>query len=243
MDSVLVFDVWGEYGHFRKYYTTTSPLTFAIPPRTALAGLIAGIIGLEKNVYLKHFSKQNAYIAVKILSPTKKLRFSENLIDTKTADLMGRIKNRTQIRFEFLKNPKFRIYFHHTDKVIFLKTRDFLRQHKCVYTPCLGLSEHIANFSFVGEYGCTEVKGNKVVVPIHSVIPLSDEVPVKIDFKYPKEYKEPEEYFSEILPVEMDENRTLLEYCKTLYELNGKSIHAGIETFWKLDNDENIVFL
>jgi CRISPR-associated protein Cas5h len=237
MDSVLVFDVWGEYGHFRKYYTTTSPLTFAVPPRTALTGLIAGIIGLEKNEYLKHFSKQNAHIAVKILSPTKKVRFSENLIDTKTADLMGRIKNRTQIRFEFLKNPKFRIYFHHTDAALFRKTREFLEQHKCVYIPCLGLSEHIANFNFVGELGCTEVKENTVSVPINSVIPLPDAFTVKIDFK------EPGEYFSEILPVEMDVNRTLLEYCKTLYERNGKPIQATVETFWKLENNENIIFL
>ena len=237
MNSVLLFDVWGEYGHFRKYYTTTSPLTFAIPPRTALTGLIAGIIGLEKNEYLKHFSKQKARIAVKVLSPTKKVRFSENLIDTKTADLMGRIKNRTQIRFEFLKNPKFRIYFHHTDAIIFRKTREFLEQHKCVYTPCLGLSEHIADFRFVGEFGYSEVKENEAMVSINSVIPLPDESKVKIDFR------EPGEYFSEILPVEMDENRTLLEYCKTLYERNGKPIQAGVETFWKLDNDENIVFL
>ena len=72
MDSVLVFDVWGEYGHFRKYYTTTSPLTFAMPPRTALSGLIAGIIGLDKTEYLKYFSKQNAQIAVRNPFPYKK---------------------------------------------------------------------------------------------------------------------------------------------------------------------------
>jgi len=237
MDSVLVFDVWGEYGHFRKYYTTTSPLTFAIPPRTALTGLIAGIIGLEKGEYLKHFSKSDAHIALKILSPTKKVRFSENLIDTKTAELMGRIKNRTQIRFEFLKNPKFRIYFHHTDPALYRKTREFLEQHKCVYTPCLGLSEHIANFKFIGEFGCTKVTGNSESVQIDSIIPLPDKATVKLDFK------EPGEYFSEILPVEMDDTRTLLEYSKTIYERNGKPIQASVESFWKLDNHENIIFL
>jgi len=237
MDSVLVFDVWGEYGHFRKYYTTTSPLTFAIPPRTALTGLIAGIIGLKKEEYLKYFSKQNARIAVKIISPTKKVRFSENLIDTKTADLMGRIKNRTQIRFEFLKDPKFRIYFHHTDATLYEKTREYLEQHKCVYTPCLGLSEHIANFKFVGEFGCTEVKGKKVSALIDSVVPLPEASPVKIDFK------KPGEYFSEILPVEMDVDRTVLEYCTTLYERNGNPIQADVESVWKLENHEKIIYL
>lgn len=48
MDKMLVFDVWGDYAHFRRFYTTTSPLSFPIPPRTALCGLIGAIIGLEK---------------------------------------------------------------------------------------------------------------------------------------------------------------------------------------------------
>jgi CRISPR-associated protein Cas5h len=150
---------------------------------------------------------------------------------------MARIKNRTRIRFEFLKDPKFRIYFRHTDTALYEKTREFLEQHKCVYTPCLGLSEHIANFNFVGEFGCKKIAGNTESVSINSVVPLPDESIVKIDFN------EPGEYFSEILPVEMDTSRTLLEYCTTLYERNGKPIHARVESFWKLENHENVIFL
>ena len=104
MNNVLVFDVWGEYAHFRKYYTTTSPLTFSIPPRTALCGLIAGIIGLDKNEYLKHFTKDKADITVRIISPTKKVRIAENLIDTESIRTFNKIKTRTQIRFEFLND-------------------------------------------------------------------------------------------------------------------------------------------
>jgi CRISPR-associated protein Cas5h len=56
--KVLVFDVWGEFGHFRKHYTTTSPLTYSIPPRTAIAGMIAAIEGFGKDEYLQYFSKE-----------------------------------------------------------------------------------------------------------------------------------------------------------------------------------------
>ena len=83
MDKILVFDVWGEYAHFRKYYTTTSPLSFSIPPRTAISGLMGAIIGLSKDEYLKYFSKEQAQIAVRILNPIKKVRLAENLINTK----------------------------------------------------------------------------------------------------------------------------------------------------------------
>ena len=47
--KVLVFEVYGKYAHFKKPYTTTSPLTYSIPSRTALTGIIGAIIGIEKN--------------------------------------------------------------------------------------------------------------------------------------------------------------------------------------------------
>jgi CRISPR-associated protein Cas5h len=47
VDKVLVFDIWSDYAHFRRGYTTTSPLTYPFPTRTALTGIVAAILGLE----------------------------------------------------------------------------------------------------------------------------------------------------------------------------------------------------
>lgn len=99
----LVFDIWGEYGHFRKFYTTSSPLTFSIPPRTTICGIIAAIIGLDKDEYLNHFSKAKANIAIQLNNPINKTRISYNLINTKTAKMYSKIKDRTQVTFELLK--------------------------------------------------------------------------------------------------------------------------------------------
>lgn len=237
MNNLLVFDVWGEYAHFRKYYTTTSPLTFSIPPRTAICGLIAGIIGIDKKEYLKHFSKKQADIAIRILSPIKKVRIAENLIDTKLAPMMSRIKTRTQIRFEFLKDAKYRIYFRHTNQELHDKMRDFLEHHKCVYTPCLGLSEHIANFEYIGEMKkCNEIS-EEGFVKIDSVIPIPNGSRIEIDFENNGEY------FSEIIPIEMEEDRTLREYCKVAFERNGAPISAKVGKFLEIDSNERIVFL
>jgi CRISPR-associated protein Cas5h len=240
MDSVLVFDIWGEYAHFRKYYTTTSPLTFSIPPRTAICGLIAGIIGIDREEYLQHFSKNKADIAVKILAPVKKVRIAENLIDTKRAKLMSRIKNRTQIRFEFLKDAKFRIYFRHIDQEIYNKTREFLTNHKCFYTPCLGLSEHIANFEFIGEMKCEKVDKNNDsdFVTIDSIVPIPNGIHLEIDFD-----REGGEYFSETIPIEMKEDRTLKEYSNVIFERKCAPICAKVTSFWELENNERIIFL
>jgi CRISPR-associated protein Cas5h len=102
MDKILVFDIWSEYAHFRKFYTTTSPLTFSIPPRTALCGLMGALLGLSKETYLKNFPKTKARFAVKLLNPVKKVRFSENLIDTESINTMNVIKQHTRLKFEFL---------------------------------------------------------------------------------------------------------------------------------------------
>lgn len=232
--KVLVFDVWGEFGHFRKHYTTTSPLTYSIPPRTAIAGMIGAIEGLGKDEYLNYFSKEDANIAVKICCPIKKTRIAENLIDTKIAPMMSRIKTRTQIRFEVLKDVKYRIYFSHSSEEVYNKLYSMLKEHKSVYTLCLGLSEHIANYEFIGEMEAVSEfpDSNR---EIHSVIP--EKKLLKIHFEKGKEY------FSETIPIEMLPNREVTEYGKVLFEKNGKSIVANVNTLWRLENGEGIVFM
>lgn len=232
--KVLVFDVWGEFGHFRKHYTTTSPLSFSIPPRTAITGMVGAIIGLGKDEYLQHFSKNEANIAVKIINPIKKTRIAENLIDTKKAQMMSRIKNRTQIRFEVLKDVKYRIYFSHTSEELYNKLHQFLKEHKSVYTLCLGLSEHIANYEFIGEMEA-ESEFADSEVEIHSIIPERELV--NINFESDKEY------FSETIPIEMLSNREVVEYGKVLFERNAKSILANVNNVWRLENGEGIIFM
>ncbi|MEW6070945.1 MAG: CRISPR-associated protein Cas5, partial [Candidatus Thermoplasmatota archaeon] len=42
----LVFTIKGQFAHWRKWFTTTSPLTYSFPPRTAVIGLIGAILGV-----------------------------------------------------------------------------------------------------------------------------------------------------------------------------------------------------
>lgn len=232
--KVLVFDVWGEFGHFRKHYTTTSPLTYSIPPRTAIAGMIGALEGFGKDEYLQHFSKENANIAVKISSPIKKTRIAENLIDTKIAPMMSRIKTRTQIRFEVLKDVKYRIYFSHSSEEVYNKLYSMLKEHKSVYTLCLGLSEHIANYEFIGEMEAVNELSDSER-EIHSVIPEKELI--KISFE------EGKEYFSETIPIEMLPNREVTEYGKILFERNAKCILANVNNLWRLENGDGIIFM
>ncbi|MFZ3149652.1 MAG: type I-B CRISPR-associated protein Cas5b [Methanothrix sp.] len=232
-ERVIVFDVWGDYAHFRKNYSTTSPLTYSFPPRTALSGLIGAISGLDKTEYFRQFFRNCADIGCKIQEPIKKIRIGENLIDTKSAIKMHLIKNRSQIRFEFVKDPKYRVYFSHSDEQFYKKVMELLLNHQSVYTPCLGLSQLVCNFRFIGEFGLK--KSGEEVQHIDSVVPGKCIVE--------PEFEDGKEYFSEVMPCEMGEAREVTDYREILFERNGKGIKAKAKELWEVENGERIAFL
>ncbi|NKQ39816.1 MAG: type I-B CRISPR-associated protein Cas5 [Methanosarcinales archaeon] len=245
IDKVVVFDIWGDYAHFRRFYTTTSPLTFPIPPRTALCGLIGAMIGLEKenNEYLQFFTIDKAFIGLRLLSPVKKVIIAENLIHTKKAKGIGMnlIVERCQIRFEFLKDPKYRIYFYHTDKDLYKKMKNNLECHKSVYTPCFGLSENIANFKFINEFKIETKIADEKYIQIHSI--LSAE---KIADKDGIKFNLDDEFFSIRVPMELNTERIVTKYSDILFEKNGRPIEAKlISRYWTINYGEkhNIVFI
>jgi CRISPR-associated protein Cas5h len=242
---VLIFDVCGDYAHFRRFYTTTSPLTFPIPPRTALCGLIAAILGKEKadNDYLKYFTLNKASIGLRLLKPVKKVMLTENLIHTKNAKGPGMnlITERTQINFEFLKDQRYRIYFHHIDEDIYQQLKRNLMSHKSIYTPCLGLSENIANFEFVDEVK-VKFETNEGYVQINSVLPTEKIAEEGINFDVEGEY------FSIRVPIELNFDRVVTKYSDIFFERNGKPIEAKLITPYRSityrdGTNENIVFI
>jgi len=233
-EKVIVFDVWGDYAHFRKNYSTSSPLTHSFPPRTAISGMIGAIIGLDKSEYFRHFFKGSAKIGCKILEPVKKVRIGENLIDTKSAVKMHLIKNRTQIRFEFVKDPRYRIYFSHSDKALYTKLKDLLHGHQSIYTPCLGLSELVCNFEYKGEFRLN--KCGEDIQFIDSVVPGRS-------LLEPPDFEAGMEYFSEVMPGEMGEDREVTDYSEILFERNGNCIKARVRDLWEVENGERILFI
>jgi len=243
LDKFLIFDIWGDYAHFKKYYTTSSPLTFSVPPRTALIGLISAIIGKGKKEYLQIMMKKEAEIAVRVnptnRNPIKKTRITQNLIDTKgnywKPVKRGNLTGRTQIRFEYLKAPRFRIYFRHSEPEIYDLLKLNLESHKSVYTPYLGISELIADFIFISEFPVAG-EHNKEIVDIHTAIPLDTIIETDL---LQHGYK----YFKERIPVEMLPERIVTEYREILYEVEGKPIRAKVTNALKLSNGDVITLL
>jgi CRISPR-associated protein Cas5h len=234
IEKVLVFDIWGDYAHFRRIETTTSPLTYSIPTITALSGIISAVIGLERDSYYEFFSPENAKFAVRILQPIKKVRINISLIDTSRGFYLWDIREnpRTLIPFEFVKNPKYRIYVWLKNEGLHEKLKEFLKNHKTFYTPYLGISELIANFNFIGEFKDIALKKASAGEKIHSVI-RRDRMEIMV---------EDGTYILERIPLAMNRDRVVQEYVDILYEINGKELKIKKGEFYKV-GEENVIFL
>lgn len=236
--NILVFDLYGDYGHFRKYYTTTSPLTFSFPPAPTIAGILGAIYGASRTEYLELFGYDSCRIALRILNPIRKVRMGINYINTKD-NMFRPIKTkyhepRTQIRVEFVKSPAYRIYVSHQDDEIFNILANLIKLHQSFYTVSLGLSELVADFKFVGKYKAIEVKDTKAEVV--TVIRADNLIESGIEIQPSKKY------FKEKIPIKMTPNRVVEIYEDVIYEAEGKTITAHLKTFYQLSNGENICF-
>ncbi len=237
--DVIVFDIWGDYGHFKKFHTTASPLTFSFPPPTAVIGMVAAILGIDKDNYWEFFSPDNTRVAIKIVNPVKKIRTGINVIETKSAGpMLNRIKQRSQIKYEYLKDARYRIFFSHDDEGLMERLQGMLREHKTAYTLYLGSAQMLAGFSYAGRYEAQAVAAGEYV-QVDSVFPLGENQ--KAEGKTFL-FAENQRYTKEIVSTRMNANREVLDYKTVLFDMNAAGIGAKIDKIVKV-GDENVVFM
>lgn len=227
--KTLVFDIWGDYAHFKKIYVTTSALTYSLPFKTTIYGLVGAIIGLdnEKNSYLDHFNEENCQLAIQVINPVKIQRININL-----SPKPGPIKdNRKPTTMEYLVKPRFRIFFSHKDDEIYNSLKENLEEKRTVYTPVLGLAHCLANFEFLGEYELTQESGNAMIdsILLKSMVKSLDT----------SSWNENDVRVQEqtMYPLEMNTTREVTKRDSVLFDLNGNPIQAEVEHYFNLNLD------
>lgn len=251
--EILIFDISSEYGHFRKYNTTTSPLTYSIPTRTAIAGVLGAILGMEREItngvfpegatpVQEFFGKANCDIAVQILRSVKKENVAINLINTAGAreHFYNLTKaGRTQIEFELLKEPRYRVFLALKDTDTLHKLAERIRLKKHHFSPYLGLAQFTATIEFVGltKADYFQSDGNDYIEIISAVnlTKVIGEPPVEFDYSAM--------YSANNMPVEMNRLREVQEYSEVLIEKNGQPVKARVKHYYTVNNHGNILFL
>lgn len=227
LDKVVVFDLTGPMAHFRKYYTNTSALTYGFPPRTVLMGIIAAIVGWERDSYYDTLDSGRYAVAIKV--PGRRLMQTVNYLRTKKEDLLelrrlGRVPG-TQTPLEFLlpagdhKALRFRVFFSHPDGALVSEVAQRLAEGRSFYPLYLGLTECPASAFLVAEtdLGCLEQLPPSAVVPLTTVLNtalLQDLVLGKTDG--------PGRLVRERAPHSFGPGRTLKPPASVVYEASGQ---------------------
>jgi CRISPR-associated protein Cas5h len=214
-ERVLVFDLTGDYAQFRKFFTNMSPLTFSIPPRTVISGILGAIAGIDKEENPEIYSTENSFVSLRILKPIKKTKIAHNYLKTTSLKMFSRFDEHKPTNIEFLKDVGYRIYFSHQDSVLYMRIKDLLEKHASFYTISLGISGCLANYNYIGEFDVEKNRTNECV-NIHSVIPM--EIVKDIDFSNELHLQKA------TIPIDMKNDREVTKYSEILYEMNGLPI-------------------
>jgi CRISPR-associated protein Cas5h len=215
----------GFFAHFRKFYSTSSSLSYAFPPRSAILGMVAATLGREKDSYYDEFSLDKCRVAVALMTPVRKIVQQINYLDT---DMVSeeRLRGRTQrvptaLEFMLPEPPntcvKYRIFIHH-DTIDELSER--IKSGRFVYPPSLGLSECLATLNFVSLVQA-EVRERTEPIEVSTVIPASRIEEIKPD-------EEIKIYREEQVPISFFMGRRIERLDDFVYEGEGKPIKVRV---------------
>lgn len=164
-DTCLSFELRGPWAHFRRVEGNIVKQTYRIIPRTTVAGLTAAILGLDRDSYYEAFAPDISAIAVEPLGSLRTMNMPQNTLSTakehmKTMPSRGHArismpdptKLRQQHNYEVLVDPAYRIDLRLADPGLRDRLRTHLEDGTAHYPPSLGLSEHLAEIDYLGEF-------------------------------------------------------------------------------------------
>jgi len=199
--KVIGFNLSGKYALFTKPYTKNQPQSFIIPPKTAIAGMIGGILGFRRDEYQEKLKNLKYSIVVKDF---KKYTTRFNLLQGKSATFSyskNPLRNppergqRSPTTFELLKNPSWDVFVSMEDKLL-EELQDRIRKSLYVYEPYLGVANAFAKLTLFQEMVELENGINK----IKSFFELNL---VKVRLI------KPTRFYNELIPVGFESERSL----------------------------------
>ena len=245
INKLLIFDISGHFAHFKKYYTNASSLSYGIPPRTVIAGLIAGIIGKEKDTYYDLLGIDQAAIGVTIIAPYRKIMQTMNYYNIEFKNYSLRYQVPMEVLIP-LNNDliTYRIFFFHN--TILKAVKEKVQFHNYVYNPYLGISEFLADIHYIDYIENAQIKA-------FSIYNQTD-IRCCIRKKYIKNLNISQNcYVIERMPVAFKPGRELFQFedffydesgnfCKLDFYDNASIFNIQYRENYKIIN-ENIVFM
>jgi len=184
-ERCLSLTISGPWGHFRRVEGNVVKQTYRVIPRTTVAGLLAAVIGIGRDEYYDLFGPDRSWIAISPVEQLRTVNMPMNTLSTADGDLTslnarGKIsvklpdptKLRQQHNYEVLVDPAYRIDVALANQERYEQLRELLMAGKSHYVPSLGLSEHLAEIEYHGEFDIDPVPGpNDEPLEVDSTVP------------------------------------------------------------------------
>ncbi len=181
-DACIGFDIAADFAHFRKVGNNSAKPTYRVPPRTTVAGLLAGIMGMPRDSYYDLFSPDSSAIAVVPKSIPHTYTMGITTVNTKADDAVQYLPrdrswhkgaemltpqsyvkyDRQRDTYEMLVDPVYRVYLGLADEDVHTELRKRLEESRYYYSPSLGLSECIADINAVDTHTVTRSDADSV---------------------------------------------------------------------------------
>ena len=227
--KIAVFDIEGRFAHFRKFYTNSSSLSYSVPPRTTIEGIIGAILGYERDSYYKKLSSERLHISVKKNKPTRSITQTLNYIKATSAAQLYAPQEHTQIPFEIISgwgedSVSYRIYAA-SEESYMDELRDRLAAERYVYPPSLGT---VFFQGYIKNVPCLDIltEESDSYVSIDSVVPLCNIEEIEIgDYQLIKEK----------MPRDFDENREIKRAETYIFDQRGYPVRFKVKDHYHND--------
>ena len=253
--EIISFDVTGKFAHFRKFYANNTALSYFIPPRTTIMGMLGALLGKEKDSYYNSMASDKIRIGIRVLCPLKKSFHRLNLIKILgNGDFRGK-QGRVQTPFEVVSGLNiasdevtYRIYLSFFDKgkSLFDEIKEAFENEDFKYNLTFGTANFAASFFRYKVYDKSQfdlMPATDDYVLIHSAICSS--VAKKIGFEKNRKLFIEEE----LIPSDFvdDGNRELSSMHRVIYSINEHPIPVIMnDSYYKIlgsGETEHITFI
>lgn len=240
--------------HFRKYYSNSSALSYFIPPRTTVVGILAGLLGKERDTYYDEFSLGKCQIALATQAPIKKCIQKLNLLmikkENKAFNGSAEYPSQTATELIIPQNLQkgyidYQIWVTHEDDKIINNLENLIRKEFVGYFS-KGISVALGtayNLGWLERGHILEGKDVKETSPIEidSVIPQNYCGEIFIEGTADGQYR----LIKEEVPLEFDNDRKITSrgLGNMIINLTGQPVKAKVDSFVRLEDGKNIMWM
>jgi len=244
--DLVAFDMVGPMAHFKKFYTNSSSLTYRIPPRTVLSGVIAALLGINRDEYYEKLAMEHAKLGVSPRTPVRTLRQTVNYLNTKNQGWDGS-KKHTQIPLELLlPQPssqfiRYTVYFAHEDQEVTKEIYKDTSEMRYCYPLYLGLTEcpaWVENSTFYPSEKVQFIEDPEGALDIETAVPVKR---LAGDLKL----AEGLQIYKDRMPFDFYSGRKIKSVDEVIWEANGRPMALSVNgvVFHILPNNTFGVFL